>query len=351
MGGIYGAMGNFSKAIDCYIQSLKILEDLKDKKGLTGVLDNIGTLYFYQGNYPVAIDYENRSIKLAKEINDKEDLQYALNNIALIYQIQKDFDTAIALYKQSLKISEEADNKTLMLTTLDNIGNTYYSKGDTTLALGYYNKCLKSAEEINDKSAVAGVLNNIGNVYKDARNYKRSIEYSTKALSLANETGEAAQIREASNSLYLSYKNTGEYTKALAMHELYTSTVDSITSSESKKEIVRQEFKYEYEKKTAADSVRTIEKNKLIAIQFKEAETQRYALYGGVLLLFIFGGFMFNRYRITQKQKSIIELQKNLVEEKQREILDSIYYARRIQRSLLPTEKYIHKNLKRLNVK
>ena len=35
-------------------------------------------------------------------------------------------------------------------------------------------------------------------------------------------------------------------------------------------------------------------------------------------------------------------------EEKQKEILDSIFYARRIQRSLLTTEKYIGRNLKRL---
>jgi len=36
------------------------------------------------------------------------------------------------------------------------------------------------------------------------------------------------------------------------------------------------------------------------------------------------------------------------VEEHQKEIIDSITYARRIQRSLLPTEKYIDKNLNRL---
>lgn len=37
------------------------------------------------------------------------------------------------------------------------------------------------------------------------------------------------------------------------------------------------------------------------------------------------------------------------VEEKQKEILDSIHYAKRIQRSLLPTEKYIEKKLKELS--
>lgn len=57
---------------------------------------------------------------------------------------------------------------------------------------------------------------------------------------------------------------------------------------------------------------------------------------------------MFRSLSVTRKQKQIIEHQKKFVEEKQKEILDSIYYARRIQKSLLPTEKYIEKNFIRL---
>ena len=41
------------------------------------------------------------------------------------------------------------------------------------------------------------------------------------------------------------------------------------------------------------------------------------------------------------KQKMDIEVQKHLVDEKQKEILDSIHYAKRIQQALLPQEKYL----------
>jgi hypothetical protein len=69
-----------------------------------------------------------------------------------------------------------------------------------------------------------------------------------------------------------------------------------------------------------------------------------------------FSGFVFNRFRVTQKQKSIIEKQKTLVdeafaqlEEKNREVMDSIHYAKRIQTALLPNEKYIERKLNQLN--
>jgi serine phosphatase RsbU (regulator of sigma subunit) len=61
---------------------------------------------------------------------------------------------------------------------------------------------------------------------------------------------------------------------------------------------------------------------------------------------------MFNRFRITQKQKNIIELkeqetqkQKLLVEQKNTEILSSIEYAKRIQATILPPLKEIKESL------
>ena len=49
-----------------------------------------------------------------------------------------------------------------------------------------------------------------------------------------------------------------------------------------------------------------------------------------------------------EKQNEKIQFAFYEIEEKQKEILDSIHYARRIQNSLLPTEKYIEKKLRSL---
>ncbi|HTL83008.1 MAG TPA: 7TM-DISM domain-containing protein [Bacteroidia bacterium] len=48
-------------------------------------------------------------------------------------------------------------------------------------------------------------------------------------------------------------------------------------------------------------------------------------------------------------QKQQVEKQKEILEEKNKEILDSIHYAKRIQDSLLPSEKYIDRKLKELD--
>ncbi len=88
--------------------------------------------------------------------------------------------------------------------------------------------------------------------------------------------------------------------------------------------------------------------------QLVKEKTQRFALYGGLLLVMAFGGFIFNRFKVAQKQKIIIELQKKEVDiafeklhEKNKEVMDSINYAKRIQNSLLPSEKFIARILNR----
>ncbi|MCC6837421.1 MAG: SpoIIE family protein phosphatase, partial [Bacteroidia bacterium] len=58
----------------------------------------------------------------------------------------------------------------------------------------------------------------------------------------------------------------------------------------------------------------------------------------GVILLIIFGSFMYNRFKITQKQK-------NIIEEKQKEISASINYAKRIQYALLAHDELLKTNL------
>jgi hypothetical protein len=115
---------------------------------------------------------------------------------------------------------------------------------------------------------------------------------------------------------------------------------DSLFNEEKDKEITRKEMNYEFEKKEAAAKVEQEKKDVVTKIVI-------YSISSGFLLVLLLAGLIFRGYRQKQKANVIIGRQKQLVEEKQKEILDSIHYAKRIQRSLLPTEKYIHKSLDR----
>jgi hypothetical protein len=71
------------------------------------------------------------------------------------------------------------------------------------------------------------------------------------------------------------------------------------------------------------------------------ASAEHCITFSGALLAFTILFTRTNDYLELQRNK--IEAQKKLIEEKQQEITDSIHYARRIQTSLMPTEKYLRR--------
>ncbi|MGZ4038427.1 MAG: hypothetical protein ACXVPQ_11405, partial [Bacteroidia bacterium] len=90
------------------------------------------------------------------------------------------------------------------------------------------------------------------------------------------------------------------------------------------------------------------------AVAKAESKKQKIVIMGvsGILLVVVaFAIFVYRSY--LQKQKANIEItrQKEIIEEKQKEILDSIHYARRIQAALFTPETYIARSLNRLSGK
>ncbi len=88
------------------------------------------------------------------------------------------------------------------------------------------------------------------------------------------------------------------------------------------------------------------------ANQLDKEKNVRTILYTGLALILIFLLFLYSRYRVIASQKTIIEKQKKEVDsayhsldEKNKEVMDSIRYAQRIQNALLPTEKYVERVL------
>ncbi len=359
IGTIYKTQGDVAKALECYHKSLRIREEIGDKKGIAVSQHDIGIIYKGQGDATKALEYLQKCLKTMEEAGNKASIASSLNNIGLIYDDLGDANKSLEYFQKSLKINQEIGSKMGIAYSYNYIGHIYYNQDDISQALSYHEKSLRIREELDHKEGIITSLLNIGVISEYLGDNIKALECYKRSLKLAQELGSPESIRDASKCLYSSYKDIGIYAKALDCYEIYITMHDSINNTETKKASIKSQFKYEYEKKATADSVKVAEEKKVVAVQLKQEKTQRFALYGGLVLVVLFAGFMFNRFRVTQKQKNIIELkeketqqqneiitiQKHLVEEKHKEITDSINYAERIQRSFLATEKQLNENL------
>ncbi len=359
IGASYQIKGNYLKAIDFYQQSLKVSEAVGEMKRVASSLANIGSLYINIGEFEKALDYQNKSLVLFRKLNMKEGMASALNNIGIIYNNIANYEKALEYNQQGLALYEELGDKQGIAAATGNIGNIYLSLKNYEKALEYQQKSLLITQEIGDNPGTSGTLTNIGRTLFKQKKYEQALDYLNKGMKLAKETEDLFSQREASYVLYEVYKLKNNHQKSLENYEQYVSLRDSILKEDNQREIQRKELEYEYEKKAAADSVRNEDekqvKDALIMAknaQIEQDKTQKVALFGGVILLILFGVFIYSRFRLSQNQKQIIEIksketeeQKAIIEEKQKEILSSISYAKRIQYTLLANDELLNRNI------
>jgi len=399
-GYMHHSNGNIGEAIECYQNSLSIHTETKNKIGMASDFLNIGSVHRIQGDMSKALEYSYKSLKIFEEVGDVAGAADNLNNIAYIYNRQGDTENALVYYHKSLKVYKSTGNKYAIGYALYNIGATSLLKGDTVLAMEYTQQSLKLCQEIGDLEGVANSFNNIGKIYKLQGNFLKAQDCYSKGLKIRQEIGDKAGVLtsfstigglEMDNghykkaeinlvkSLNLSkqigyvkhmsanyqllselYEKTKRYKKALNIFKLHINMRDSLNNEATQKATAKQEAKYEYEKQKAIDDA---EHDKLLTIEQEEKEKQQIltgATAGGLGLVVVFLIFVFNRLRVTKRQKLVIEEQKQEVEqqkevveqahdeleEKNQEIMDSITYAKRIQSAILPPTKLVKEYLK-----
>ncbi len=359
IGLTYDNQGNIEKALEYYHRSLKIREEINDKIGLSTSFSNIGLVYQHQGSLDKALEYCLKALKIQEELNDKEAIARSLNNIGAIYKDMKKVPLAVSYFQKALVIQEDLQDKKGMAYSYNNIGAVYNNKGDYKEAIIWYSKSLMMFEEIENQKGISYAADNLSLSLLYVGEVEKAFSLANRSLAIAQKLGFPESIMRVASTLNSIYQTKNDYKKALKMYELEIQMRDSISNQETRKAAVKKQLQYQYEKKAAADSVKNAEaekvKNAQLMVQqtqLKQEKTQRFALYGGLILVIIFSGFVFNRFKITQKQKAIIEIkeretyqQKHLIEEKHKEITDSINYAERIQRSFLATSDLLDQNL------
>jgi len=352
LGAICREQGNYPSALDYYLRSLKIIEETGNQRALATSLNNIGIVYNYQGDLKKALDYFSRALTIREKIDDKRGISMSLITIGVVYKRQSDYQKALDCYFRALKISEETEDKYGIANALNNIGNIYHDQGDYEKARANDLRTLKINEEIGNKYGVAVCFINLGSTYFETGNTKLAIEYEIKALQLAKKIEALELIKEANQLLSEAYMKSKQHEKALEHYKAYIVVKDSLFNEDNTKKLVQSEMNFNFEKKEQAAK---LEQEKKDAIALEEQQKQkviRNSFIGGFALLLILSVVIFRSYRNKQKanqlinlQKQEVEQQKHVIEEKQKDILDSIHYAKRIQDALLKEEQHVSEHL------
>lgn len=365
-GFYYDDRGNIPAAIEYYHKALKIREEINDKEGMALSYNNIGSIYHYMEDFPLAIEYYEKGFAIQQELKDTIGMARSYSNMGAIFHSEGEKEKGIEYMQKALELKKLINDLDGLASGYVNLGITYKNMQEYDLAIEYYHHGLELYEQIQNERGLSATYYNIGNMYFELGKITKAQEYLKKSLELAQASDLLIEVQDASELLSRIHEAGGHFKDALEMYKLFIDMRDSINSEEALKATIQLQAKYEYEKKSATDSIKNAEAEKvyLANLEAEKAVSERHRseaaakqrqnifLFIGLGLVAIFGFFMYNRFKVTQKQKDIIDEQRKEVEstheqlaEHHKEIQDSIVYAKRIQEAIMPSMEAMNKTL------
>jgi serine phosphatase RsbU (regulator of sigma subunit)/Tfp pilus assembly protein PilF len=337
-------LGRTAESFDAYNLVLTYAISVHDTMMEASCYGNIGMLYSRsEGNAEKSIENHKKGLALHQLLDDDE-IGNTMNNIAIAFHEMGQIDSAIYYNNKALAWAEAHNQPNLVAYINNNLGTIYFGLKDYNLAFSYFEKSKKVKEELGDMRGMASAYANIGELYSMIGKHDTAIQYLQIALSLANSVHNKLYLREIYRVLSEVYVKTGNYTEAYNAYVKYTEYKDSLFGEQKADQILKLQKEFETVQQEKENEFLRKE-NDIKGESIRRKDILTYVIAACLILALVGGIYMFNLYRQKRNANLEISRQKVELEVKNKEVHDSITYAKRIQYTLLANTKLLQKNI------
>jgi signal transduction histidine kinase len=289
------SQGNYSKASEYYMKSIRISEKINDLDGLALSYNNLGNIYASGLKKPdKAIEYFSKSLEIEKKKNNPEGIAWELVSIGNIYTTQNKISEAEKSLTDALQIFTSSNNINGIAKSLEDLGALYNVTGNSKKAIETFSKCIAHVEKNEAQFNLASVYNNLGALYFYQKQYNKALPYYFKALNLANLANDKNMIKRIYSGLQDSYAQLGQFDKAYRYLKEYSALKDTLLDATISEQIIDIQEKYEKNKMEQKVTLQTLE--------IRNKSLQRNGIFAFLVLSIIL--FSSALYIIFQKRKN-----------------------------------------------
>ncbi len=320
LANLYQQLDSISKAIEAYKNSLNLIQNSKNYLALYQLNTYLGVLYSEQGHYQQAINYFDNSVKYAKRLNNKHFIANSLFNKASTLMALKRYNEALAGFEEALTLAFDIDNLVLVKKAYADMALCYKKLGDQNKYLKYFNLSVAIDRKIKEQL--------IKQKEQEARRQAQIARQ--KQLMLELQRYKTKTVEDSLNSV----KQQNEKNKM---------KIALLQKDKKLKELQIKRREAELRKKEAELRERQVIIFSLLvflAIIFV-ASLLIYKLYSDKKLAYKKLEELYKKLEAANKklkeQNDLILKQKQELEAKNKQIAESIEYASRIQKAILPS--------------
>lgn len=345
----YERMGNYDKCVEMHLKSLAIRQELKNDKQISASYQNLGAVYFYMGKYDKCEDNTKKAIEITEKRDDKKLLGELYDNLGACYYAMYKDTLAEEFMLKSLALAIETKNKIGMENSYNNLASVYVETGKPLLAKSYLYKAMQTLSDNPER--IASILQTMAKVNEKINRPDSALYYYNEALVKARAAENSYRCKNILFDLSNFYFARKDFENAYKTQAEFHKLDDSLTNVTNLRNVAELETVYKTEKQGKEIELLNAE-NK---IQKESSENKKKLLWVSLaaLLLALFAALAFYRNFVNKKKDNVLLLEKNnqiqkqkdLIAEKNKEIVDSITYAKRLQEAILPPVESIQKQL------
>ncbi len=346
IGNAYMFKSKYELATENFLKLLKVAEAISDSSNIAKAYNSIGNLNTEMKDYKNALSNYKKSLRIREALKDEQAVSHSYINIGNCYNYTEQPDSAIFYYTKALKLQHKLGNTHGPAWSYDNIGIAYQQKGDYERALEYHLLAKEIIDKYNIVSVKPGNDLNLGKTYFKLGNAYNALLFTDKAIEALKASGNIRFLITAYESKYQILEFQKRYAESLEYLKLLNHLKDSLFNVESVTHINNLQTAYIQEKMNREKELLELAEQEA---HKNEIQKQRYLLYLVILLaiiLSLIAIIIWAGYKRKIKHNAFITEQKNIVEQKNKEITDSINYAKRIQQAILPSRYSLTENLK-----
>jgi len=342
LGNAYVEKADFAKALNCYIQAEKKFKATNDIRGAINSITNIGYVYEHQNLPETALMQYEIALKAAKKLEDKPLMAEVYASLGSVYYSSYKDKEALENFSLSLELYKQLNDEKKIIDGMSNLGVVYKEIGKLDEALISFSKLLEYAKsKKNIFNQIIG-YHNIAITYQDKKNIYYTLMYLDSSATLAKQYRDYEKLTTIYQTYTEVYSKQKNFEKAFEYFSLQFAAKDSLLQQSRANQFIEMSTKYGTEKKDA--------ENKLLKTEGEKQKVITIGISIGLIMVVILLFFIFRGYKQKQKANVLLGRQNNeirekkaIIEEKQKEILDSITYAKRLQEAILPPVDLVNK--------
>lgn len=165
----------------------------------------LGIISFYQGELDIALEFFLHSLPLFEQIEYKKQIAADLNNVASVYFQRGNIDDSLDYQRRSLAIKEEINHKVGIAISLNNIGELLILKGESTDAMEHLGQALTLFEDLGNDFYATHTLDTLVTLSTDLGVLDKAEEFleKLKVIDDRNESANISQKRKVAEAIFL----------------------------------------------------------------------------------------------------------------------------------------------------